>query len=406
MVQSPDQSTPEENLPGKPSFRTLKELIDFASGKSIQDISSGGDAGFAESLPFPFLALVGQTEMKMALVLALINPTIGGVLLIGPRGTGKTTAVRSILDLLPTGLRSTCFYGCLPEDIENGGIDAVCPDCAKKYGEGVPFATMDRVRLVELPLNSKLDDIIGSLDDRALDHERLRLKRGLLALADRNILYVDEVNLLSDEIVNAILDAAAQGTYTIHRGPISATYRARFTLIGSMNPEEGNLRSQILDRFGFRVIVRGLSDPSERMEAYRRVNAYVHNPRQTISQYSFETGLALSEIQAARQLLPTVQIPESVVKQGIALIQELNIDSLRAEITLFEAARAYAAADIRSQVCIQDLRIVSQMCLRMRRSKFMDEYFSRLDLEEDDLQASVNEVIPSDNNIPGSNLRK
>ena len=397
MMQPPENSGSEESQSGKSSFRTLKELIDFASGKSIQDSSSIGDAGIAESLPFPFLALVGQTEMKMALLLALVNPAIGGVLLIGPRGTGKTTAVRSILDLLPSGLRSTCFYGCLPEDIENGGIDAVCPDCAKKFGEGIPFAIMDRVRLVELPLNSRLEDIIGSLDDQPLVHERFRLKRGLLAQADRNILYIDEVNLLSDEIINAILDAAAQGKYTVHRGPISATYRARFTLIGSMNPEEGNLRSQILDRFGLRVIVRGLSASSDRMEAYRRVKAYLHNPRQTISQYGFETGLALSEIQTAREVLPTVQVPESVARKGIALIQKLNIDSLRAEITLFEAARAYAAADNRTQVSLQDLRVVSQMCLRMRHSKFMDEYFSRLDLEEKFLDANINDLIPPEN---------
>jgi len=227
MIESPDPSGLEENQPGKPSFRTLKELIDFASGKNVQDTSSDGDAGFAEALPFPFLALVGQTEMKMALILALINPAIGGVLLIGPRGTGKTTAVRSILDLLPTGLRSTCFYGCLPEDIENGGIDAVCPDCAKKYGEGTPFAIMDRVRLVELPLHSKLEDIIGSLDDRALVHERLRLKRGLLAQADHNILYIDEVNLLSDDIVNAILDAAARGCRALCLGTACVLHQGR-----------------------------------------------------------------------------------------------------------------------------------------------------------------------------------
>jgi magnesium chelatase subunit I len=224
----------------------------------------------------------------------------------------------------------------------------------------------------------------------------MRLKRGLLAQADRNILYVDEVNLLSNEIVNAILDAAAQGTYSVHRGPISATYRARFTFIGSMNPEEGNLRSQILDRFGLRVIVRGLTDPRERIEAYRRVNAYLKNPRQTISQYGYETGLVCAEIQQARVLLHSVQIPEPIARLGIALIQKLHIDSLRAEITLFEAARAYAAADGRTQVRITDLRVVSQMCLRMRRSKFMDEYFSRIDIEEKDLDTVLNDIIPSD----------
>ncbi len=131
-----------------------------------------------EVLPFPFLALVGQQEMKLALLLALINPNIGGVLLVGPRGTGKTTAVRSLVDLLPKSPRSLCYYGCMPEDIETGGIDAVCPDCAKKYGIGDPLAVMDRVRLIELPLNSQIDDVVGGLSDRAALHDRMRLKRG------------------------------------------------------------------------------------------------------------------------------------------------------------------------------------------------------------------------------------
>ncbi len=395
MEQPPLQTNSEEGQPVNASFRTLKELIAFVNGRSVQETIGGGDAGYAESLPFPFLALVGQYEMKMALLLALINPAIGGVLLVGPRGTGKTTAVRSLQDLLPTALRSTCYYGCLPDDIESGGIDAVCPDCAKKYGEGNPLTAMDRVRLIELPLNSSLEDIIGSLDERAVIHERMRLKRGLLSQADHNILYIDEVNLLSDEIVNAILDAAAQGIYTVHRGPISATYRARFTFIGSMNPEEGNLRSQILDRFGLRVILHGLTDPEERIEAYKRVNAFLKNPRQIISQYQYETGLVFAEVQQARELLQSVQIPEPVARIGVALIQKLHIDLLRAEITLFEAARAYAAADGRIQVQARDIREVSMMCLRMRQSKFMDEYFSRIDLEQKDFDSVLDDIIPS-----------
>lgn len=197
-------------------------------------------------------------DMKLSLLLGLINPAIGGVLLIGPRGTGKSTAVRSLVDLMPQVPRSLCHYGCLPEDIESGGLDAVCPDCARKYGEGEPLALMDNVRLIELPLNARLDDVIGGINERSVTHERVRLRRGILAQADRNILYVDEVNLLADEVVDAILDAVAQGSYTVRRGPLSAAYRSRFVLIGSMNPEEGHLRPQILDRFGLRVVVHGL----------------------------------------------------------------------------------------------------------------------------------------------------
>ncbi len=139
--------------------------------------------------------MVGQDEMKLALLLAAINPNLGGALLIGPRGTGKTTAVRSLSDLLPEVERSRCAYGCLPEDIEAGGMDAVCPDCAKLYSQGESLTFRDQVRLIELPLNARLEDVVGGLDERAAVHQRMRLNRGLLARADQNVLYVDEVNL-------------------------------------------------------------------------------------------------------------------------------------------------------------------------------------------------------------------
>jgi len=338
-------------------------------------------------LPFPFLAIVGQREMKLALLLGLVNPNLGGILLIGPRGTAKTTSVRSLLDLLPQVERSTCHYGCLPEDVETGGITAICPDCAKKYAAGEPLTTSDRARLVELPLNSRLEDVVGGIDERtAVAHERMRVRRGILAQADRNLLYIDEVNMLADEIVDAILDAAAQGTYTVRRGPISATYRARFLLIGSMNPEEGHLRPQILDRFGLRVIVQGLENQDERLEAYRRVQAYLANPRQMIAQFADEIRAASQEVQAARQRLREVTVPDKVANPAIKLVQKMGIDSLRAEITWFESARAYAAADGRTKVSSADLKVVAPMALRLRRSPFMTEYITNQQGEEEELQ--------------------
>jgi magnesium chelatase subunit I len=383
MTSPQDMPEPKERVGH--SFRSLKELVDYVSGKTLPPTQSD-EGRVSESLPFPFLAIVGQREMKLALLLSLINPNIGGVLLIGPRGTAKTTAVRSLLDLLPQVERSACAYGCMPEDVEAGGMDAVCPDCAKKYAEGQPLTAPDRVRLIELPLNARLEDVVGGIDERAAIHERLRIRRGILAQADQNLLYIDEINLLNDDIVDAILDAAAQGTYTVRRGPVSATYRSRFVLIGSMNPEEGRLRPQILDRFGLRVIVRGLEDADERLEAYRRVRSYRANPRAMIAQFAQEMSAAKEEIKSARERVKQVEVPDEAAKSAIALVQKMGIDSLRAEITWFESARALAAADDRVRVTPDDLKTVAPMALRLRRSQFIADYFASQGAEEKEMQ--------------------
>jgi magnesium chelatase subunit I len=375
------------------SVQSLRELLDLVTGRSFQAQLNQEDAGLAEALPFPFLALVGQTEMKLALLIAVINPLVSGVLLVGPRGTGKTTIVRSLVDLLPYGKRSACHYGCLPEDIETSGMDAVCPDCARKYGEGQPLTRVDRGRLVELPLNARLDDVIGGLDERAALQNRMQLKSGILKQADQNILYIDEVNLLADELINAILDAAAQGTYTVRRGPVASTYRARLTLIGSMNPEEGTLRPQIMDRFGLRVIAHGLDEPEARVEAYYRARAYRMNPRAAVAQFAAETAQARDEIQNGRDLLPSVEIPREIALVGTRLIQKLGIDSLRAEITLFEAARALAAADSRELVSLEDLKTAAPLALRLRMSPFMIQYFQDQGKEEQRFNQTMSAIL-------------
>lgn len=393
----PDKTTTDNTealAQGKAPVRSLQELIERVSGRGLQIPHQQEDHGLADVPPFPFLALVGQKEMKLALTLGLINPAVGGVLLLGPRGTGKTTAVRSLIDLLPQVPRSLCYYGCLPEDVETGGIEAVCPACAQKYAQGEPLAKLDRVRLVELPLNVKLEDVVGGLDERATNiQDRLRLKRGILAQADRNLLYIDEVNLLEGQVVDAILDAAAQGSYSVRRSSLSAAYRSRFVLIGSMNPEEGRLRPQILDRFGLRVFVRGLQNSQDRLEAYRRVQAYLVQPRRTVTEYAAETALVRNEIQAARDLLPQVILTDEVAQSGLALIAKLHVDSLRAEITLFEAARAYAAADGRTHVTGQDLKEVAPMALRLRRSQFIEDFFSTQHKEDIEIHTVLDDQL-------------
>ena len=373
---------------------SLMELLDQVSARKIIEAAPTETRSLSEALHFPFPALVGQPEMKIALLLALVNPAISGVLLVGPRGIGKTTAVRSLTDLLPFVNRSACPYGCLPEDIETDGLDAVCLDCAKKYGEGEPLTFPDPVRLVELPLNARLEDVVGGLDERAAAHNRMQIKRGILAHADQNLLYVDEVNLLSDEIVDSILDAAAQGTYTVRRGPVSATYRSRFVLVGSMNPEEGRLRPQIMDRFGLRLIVQGLTEPAERLEAYRRVRAYFTSPRAMIAAYIDQILAMRQEIQTARNLAAQVKLAPESEHVGLELVHRLQVDSLRAEITMFEAARAYAAADARTEVTPADIRAVAPMTVRLRRSQFISDYVKTQQTEENEIRGVLDELAP------------
>lgn len=384
-----------QNIVVSNGIRSLRELMDLVSGRSLVSSLPQEDSQLAENLPFPFLAIVGQLEMKLALLLAIINPAVGGVLLIGPRGTGKTTAVRSLLDILPEINRSACYYGCTEEDIQAGGMDAVCPDCARKFAEGVPLTKVDAVRLVELPNNAQLEDVIGSVDDRAGLHERRRLVRGILSHADQNVLYIDEVNLLNNLIVDSILDAASNGKYQVKRGEIRASYKARFSLIGSMNPEEGEIRPQIMDRFGLRILVHGLADADERLEAYRRIRLYQTNPYLVIRQFQADTLQARLEIIHARSILPDVTIPDEVAQKGINLIRQLKIDSLRAEVTLFESARAYTAADGRTEVCFEDIAKVAPMSLRLRKSDFINQYFSQQDQEETELKKSVFALMPT-----------
>jgi len=372
----------------------LLDILKKVSSEEILKHTRRREYGvLTEYVHFPFLAIVGQREMKMALMLAVVNPRVGGVLLIGPRGTGKTTAVRGLVDVLPPVRRSKCPYGCLPEAAEALGPDAVCPECAEKLARGEDITALDRMRLVELPLNARLEDVVGGINERvALEQGRVQIERGILSYAHQNILYVDEINLLDDAIVNVILDAAAQGYYTVRRGAVVSAYHSRFVLIGSMNPEEGQLRPQIMDRLGLRVVVSGLKDPQERLEVYRRVKAFQENPHAFVAAFAEETAALTAEIIHARELLPQVALSQEAEEKALHLVRELQIDSHRAEITIFEAARAHAAADGRTEATVEDVQAVAPLALRQRRSEYIIHYLERSQQEDEEIAEAIERV--------------
>jgi magnesium chelatase subunit I len=360
---------------GAQRSRLLEMLSDSGARRVLREPSP--DLGIAEHLPFPFLAMVGQLEMRTALLLAVINPAVGGVLLIGPRGTGKTTCVRSLTDLLPY----------------NEVTDEPTDSEADSESGGGPGVRLEPVRLVELPLNARVEDVVGGINERiAVQQGRVRLERGILSRADQNLLYIDEVNLLDDVIVDAILDAAAQGSYTVRRGAMAGTYRSRFVLIGSMNPEEGRLRPQIMDRFGLRVPVQGLQEPADRLEVYQRVRRYQGSRRRFLVEWAEVTAQAREEIILARELLKETELSELAIEVGLRLVNSLGIDSHRAEYAMFEAARAHAAADGRDVADVRDIRAVAPMALRQRRSPFMADFFVRQSEEDLSIRDQIDDL--------------
>lgn len=324
-----------------------------------------------EILPFPLLALVGQAELKTALILGLINPQIGGVLLSGPYGVGKTTAVRGLLDILPLVER-------------------------EEYDEqGNPRHVPQRMRLIELPLNARIEDVVGGINERvALEQHRVLLEEGVLSRAHRNLLYVDEINLLDARVVDAILDAAAQGRTLVRRGPMVRLFPSQFVLVGSMNPEEGTLRPQIMDRFGLRVWVAPLANARQRLEIYRRARHFRTDPEGFRKIYAHQTAELAEEVATAREILPHVTIPPPIEALAMTIIQELQIPSHRAEIALLEAARARAAADFRGEVQPEDVRRMAYLALRQRRSQALESYADQVQQENQALDEVLARMQP------------
>lgn len=314
---------------------------------------------------FPFSAIVGQDEMKLALLIAAIEPAIGGVMVFGDRGTGKSTAARALAALLPPiSVAADCRYQCRPEEA------GTCPDPCHSPRKGkvpVPF--------VDLPLGATEDRVLGSLDlERALRSGEKAFEPGLLAKAHRGFLYIDEINLLEDHLVDLLLDVAASGENTVEREGLSVRHRAKFVLIGSGNPEEGELRPQLLDRFGLSVEVRTPDDIGQRVEIMRRCAAHDADPAAFAAAWSEEDDKILRQIARGQKRLASLVVSDEVMTDMANLCRAVGADGLRGELTLMRAARAFAALKGARSVKREHLIAVAPMTLRHRlRRDVLDE---------------------------------
>ena len=315
------------------------------------------------SVPFPFSAIVGQDEMKLALTLAAIEPSLGGVLVLGDRGTGKSTAVRALGAVLPRiAVSLDCPYGCDPAE----GAPH-CDACAEAERRG-PLAARDApVPVVDLPLGATEDRVAGALDlERALVAGEARFQPGLLARANRGFLYVDEVNLLEDHIVDLLLDVAASGENVVEREGLSLRHPARFVLVGSCNPEEGELRPQLLDRFGLSVEIRTPTDIATRVEIVLRRDRFDADRAAFARDWAGRDAELRATMADARARLGGVEVPQASLEASATLCVTLGTDGLRGELTMLRAARALAALDGDRVLGKQHLRRVAPMALRHR----------------------------------------
>lgn len=308
--------------------------------------------------PFPFSAIVGQEEMKQALLIAAVDPTVGGVLVFGDRGTGKSTAVRALAALLPTiEARPNCAYNSRPGDL----IPGRDPEAAELEPVDIPTPVVD------LPLGATEDRVVGALDlERALASGEKVFEPGLLARAHRGFLYIDEANLLEDHLVDLLLDVAASGENVVEREGLSIRHPARFVLVGSGNPEEGELRPQLLDRFGLSVDVGSPSEIADRVEVVKRRDAYDRNPEMFLRKWAGKERNEQRKIVRARKALERVRMPDEVIEDAARLCAAVGSDGLRGELTLIRASRAAAALDGARTVTRAHLCQIATSALRHR----------------------------------------
>ena len=311
---------------------------------------------------FPFSAIVGQDEMKLAILCAAVDPRIGGVLVFGDRGTGKSTAVRALAALLPKMKAVVgCRYACDPADTSSS-----CEQCPTLKA-GKPKTHLVPVPVVDLPLGATEDRVVGALDlEKALTAGIKAFEPGLLARAHRGFLYIDEVNLLEDHLVDLLIDVAASGENVVEREGLSVRHPARFVLVGSGNPEEGGLRPQLLDRFGLAVEVRTPQDIASRVEVVRRRDSFEQDSAAFIERWRKEDDRARARIVSARKHLAEVKVPDSALERAAQLCMGLGTDGLRGELTVIRAARALAALDGAPEVGDSQIRRIAKPALRHR----------------------------------------
>jgi Mg-chelatase subunit ChlI len=324
----------------------------------------------SERIVYPFAAIVGQNQLKLALLLNAINPQIGGLLIRGPKGTGKSTSVRALADLLPEiAVVKDCKFNCNPLDPTN-----MCFDCLSTYqrGEDLPIEKR-KMKVITLPIGATEDRVIGSLDiERAIKVGVRALEPGILAAANQNILYIDEVNLLPDHITDIILDVAASGWNIVERESISVGHPSRFILIGTMNPEEGELRPQLLDRFSLHISIHELLNENQRVEIIKNNLWFGEAPLDFINNFVIEQKNLQQKIVNARNRLGEIAVSERILKIVVHACIELNIDGHRPDIVMARAAKTLAAFEDKREVSVDTLLQVATMAIgfRTRQSGF------------------------------------
>ena len=318
-------------------------------------------------LVFPFTAIVGQEEMKLALILNVIDPKIGGVMIMGDRGTGKSTTIRALADLLP----EIDVVGGDPFNSDPQDPDLMSDEVKEKIQQQIPIEVVKKkVQMVDLPLGATEDRVCGTIDiEKALSEGVKAFEPGLLAKANRGILYVDEVNLLDDHLVDVLLDSAAGGWNTVEREGISIRHPAQFVMVGSGNPEEGELRPQLLDRFGMHAEIRTVKEPDLRVQIVEQRGEFDGNPAEFNHKYQSEQEQLQEKIIAAQNLLPQVKLDYDLRVKISEICSELDVDGLRGDIVTNRAAKAIAAFEARNEVTIDDIRRVIVLCLRHRLRK-------------------------------------